>query len=713
MIDFTSNDGIATLTWNVADRPMNVLNDASIAAFESAVRRALADEAIRGVIVTSSRPDFVVGADLATLRGLTDPAQAMKMAGRLSLFLREIEKAPKPFVAAINGTALGGGYEICLACHRRIAADNPRLQIGLPEVTLGLLPGAGGTQRLPRMIGVKRALPLLLEGRKVGATKALELGLVDEVVAADALLGRAREWILQQVSAGPTAHEKPWDRSDKKGFTLPGGPVQSPSSWQLFMGAEAALTAKTNGLYPAPAAILSCVYDGCHVDLDTGLRIEGRQFARLAVSPEAQNMIRTLFYAIGDTNRLEGRPSGVPTQTFRKIGVLGAGMMGAGIAHVSAEAGLDVVLLDRTMEAAEKGKAHSAALLAKQVASGKLTLGKRDEILGRITATTSYALLADAELVIEAVFEDRAVKAEVTRAAEAVLAPTAIFASNTSTLPITGLAEVTRRPESFVGLHFFSPVDRMPLVEVIRGKRTTDETIARAMDYVKRIRKSPIVVNDSRAFYTSRVFGTYVYEGMALLRDGVSPALIDRVGTNAGMPVGPLALMDELSIQLMHSVMRQTEADLGPRYRPQPQDPVLIKMVETLGRHGRKNGGGFYEYLANGTKRLWPGLAEHFPLAAEQPSPAEVHQRLMYIQSIEAARCLEEGIVGARDADVGSILGWGFPAALGGVVSQVDTLGLGRFVLECERLAAKFGERFSPPSILRERATRGATLRAA
>jgi 3-hydroxyacyl-CoA dehydrogenase/enoyl-CoA hydratase/3-hydroxybutyryl-CoA epimerase len=305
------------------------------------------------------------------------------------------------------------------------------------------------------------------------------------------------------------------------------------------------------------------------------------------------------------------------------------------------------------------------------------------------------------------------VKAEVTRAAEAVLAPTAIFASNTSTLPITGLAEVTRRPESFVGLHFFSPVDRMPLVEVIRGKRTTDETIARAMDYVKRIRKTPIVVNDSRAFYTSRVFGTYVYEGMALLQDGVSPALIERVGTNAGMPVGPLALMDELSIQLMHSVMRQTETDLGAQYRPQPQDPVLIKMVETLGRHGRKGGGGFYEYLPDGKKRLWPGLAEHFPRAAQQPSPAEVHQRLMYIQSIEAARCLEEGIVGARDADVGSILGWGFPAALGGVVSQVDTLGVSRFVVECERLAATYGERFSPPSLLRQRAASGATLRAA
>ena len=711
MIDVTRDDGIATLSWNVADRPMNVLNDASIAAFESAVRSALADDAVRGVIVTSSRPDFVVGADLATLRGMSDPAQAFQVARRLSLFFREIEKAEKPFVAAINGTALGGGYELCLACHRRIAADNPRLQIGLPEVTLGLLPGAGGTQRLPRMIGLKRALPLLLEGRKVGAAKALELGLVDEVVPPAELLTRAKAWLDQQTRATPAAdYQKAWDR---KGFALPGGAVQSPGSWQLFMGTEAAVTGKTNGLYPAPAAILECVYDGCHVDIDTGLLIENRQFARLAVSVEAQNMIRTLFYAIGDTNRLEGRPAGVPTQSFRKIGVLGAGMMGAGIAHVSADAGLEVVLLDRTQEAAEKGKAHSAALLAKLVSSGKLTLAKRSEILGRITPTTRYELLADVELVIEAVFEDRAIKAEVTRAAEAVLAPTAIFASNTSTLPITGLAEITRRKESFVGLHFFSPVDRMPLVEVIRGKRTTDETIARAMDYVKRIRKSPIVVNDGRAFYTSRVFGTYVYEGMALLNDGVSPAMIERCGTNAGMPVGPLALMDELSIELMHSVMQQTAADLGTSYRAQPQDPVLSTMVETLGRHGRKTGGGFYEYLPDGKKRLWSGLAEHFPRAEQQPSPAEVQQRLMYIQSLEAARCLEEKIVGARDADVGSILGWGFPAALGGVVSQVDTVGVARFARECERLAARHGERFSPPALLRERAASGASLRAA
>jgi len=707
VIDLNFDDGIATIIWNVADRPMNVLNDASIAAFESAVRQVIADQAVKGVIISSSRPEFVVGADLDTLRGIDDPAKAMKIAGRLSLLFREIETAGKPFVAAINGSALGGGYEICLACHYRLAADNAKTQIGLPEVTLGLLPGAGGTQRLPRMIGLKNALPMLMEGRKVGVAKAKEMGLVDEVVPADGLMARARQWLLADGAANVV---KSWD---KKGFRLPGGNVQSPPSWQLFLGVGAALRGKTAGLYPAPAAIMESVYDGCHVDIDTGLKIENRQFARLAVSPRAQNMIRTLFYAIGDANKLIGRPDAVPDKAYRKIGVLGAGMMGAGIAHVSAEAGLDVILIDQSQAAAERGKSYSAKLLDKQVQQGRLTADKRDGFLARITPTTGYDQLNDADIVIEAVFEDRSVKAEVTRAAEGVLPPSAIFASNTSTLPITGLAEASQRPANFVGLHFFSPVDRMLLVEVIRGRETSETTIARAMDFVKRIRKTPIVVNDGRAFYTSRVFGTYVYEGMALLNDGVHPALIERAGTNAGMPVGPLALMDEVSLELMHKVMRQTEADLGAAYKTQPQDPVLIKMVEELKRLGRKSGGGFYDYAADGSKRLWPELATHFPRAKDQLRVDEVQNRLMYIQSIEASHALAENIVCARDADVGSILGWGFPAALGGVVSQVDTIGIARFVAECDRMAQLYGSRFLPPPTLRERAARGELLRAA
>ncbi len=480
-----------------------------------------------------------------------------------------------------------------------------------------------------------------------------------------------------------------------------------------FPAATAALRGKTAGLYPAPAAIMESVYDGCHVDIDTGLKIENRQFAKLAVSPQAQNMIRTLFYAIGEANKLVGRPAAVPSQAYRKIGVLGAGMMGAGIAHVSAETGLEVILIDQSQAAAEKGKAYSAKQLEKQVQQGRLTAEKRDGILAKITPTTSYDQLKDADIVIEAVFEDRAVKAGATRAAEKAMPPSAIFASNTSTLPITGLAEASQRPANFVGLHFFSPVDRMPLVEVIRGRETSEETIARAMDFVKRIRKTPIVVNDGRAFYTSRVFGTYVYEGMALLNDGVHPALIERAGTNAGMPVGPLALMDEVSLELMHKVMRQTEADLGATYKAQPQDPVLVKMVEELKRLGRKSGGGFYDYAADGSKRLWPELSTHFPRARDQLRVDEVQKRLMYIQSIEASRALAESIVSARDADVGSILGWGFPAALGGVVSQVDTIGIVCFAAECDRMAQLYGSRFLPPPNLRDRAARGELLRAA
>jgi 3-hydroxyacyl-CoA dehydrogenase/enoyl-CoA hydratase/3-hydroxybutyryl-CoA epimerase len=707
LIDLRLDDGIAILTFNVADRPMNVLNDSSIAAFEAAVRKVLTDPAIKGAVVTSSRPEFVVGADLDTLRGITDAAKAMAVPWRLSRLFREMETSGKPFVAAINGSALGGGYEICLACHYRIAADNQRTQIGLPEVTLGLLPGAGGTQRLPRMIGLKNALPMLVEGRKVAVAKAKELGLVDEVVPADQLMSRAGQWLSTEGAANVT---KPWD---KKGFCLPGGTVQSQPSWLLFMGAAATLRGKTAGLYPAPAAIMESVYDGCHVDIDTGLKIENRKFARLAISPEAQNMINTLFFAIGDANKLVGRPAGVPPQTYQKVGVLGAGMMGAGIAHVAAEAGLEVVLIDQSRAAAEKGKSYSARLLDKQVQQGRLSSEKRDAILARIKPTETYDLLGDADIVIEAVFEDRRVKEQVTRAAEKVLPATALFASNTSTLPITGLAEASQRPANFVGLHFFSPVDRMPLVEVIRGRKTSENTIAHAMDFVKAIRKTPIVVNDGRAFYTSRVFGTYVYEGMALLNDGVNSSLIERAGTNAGMPVGPLALMDEVSLELMHKVMRQTESDLGAAYRAQPQDPVLIKMVEGLGRLGRKSGGGFYDYAADGSKRLWPELAAHFPPLREQPTLDEVKKRLMYIQSIEASRCLEENIVNCRDADVGSILGWGFPAALGGVVSQVDTIGIVHFVAECDRLAQLYGARFMPPRTLRDRAARGEALRAA
>ncbi|MDD5175009.1 MAG: 3-hydroxyacyl-CoA dehydrogenase NAD-binding domain-containing protein [Sterolibacterium sp.] len=702
MIDYQMDQqGIATLSWNVADHPMNVLNQASIAAFDAAVRRAIADEKVKGVIITSARPEFVAGGDLDLIRRIRTPAESMDITKTLTATLRTLERSGKPFVAAINGTALGGGLEIGLACHRRLVADSPKIELSLPEVTLGLLPAAGGTQRLPRMIGIKSALPYLTEGRKVAPAKALEAGLVDEVVAADQLLTRARQWLLTE---GADQVVKPWDG---KNFKFPGGAVQTPGVIQIYAVIAGQILAKTQGLYPAPEAILACIYDGCQVDIDTGLKIEQRQFARLATSTTTKNMIRTLFYSMGDANRLADRPKNVPTRQFRKVGVLGAGMMGAGLAYVGANSGLDVVLVDVSLEAAQKGKTYAEKLLDAQVAKGRLTAEKRAQTLLRIQVTDDYAQLTGCELVIEAVFENREIKAEATRQAEAVLAADTIFASNTSTLPITGLAEMSARPENFVGMHFFSPVDKMPLVEVVRGKRTSDTAVAQAMDLVKQLRKTPILVGDCHAFYANRAFGLFPYEAMILLKEGVNPNLIENAARLAGMPMPALALTDEFSIELLYKVMKQAQADQGKRYREQPQDIVLSAMVETCGRIGRKDGKGFYDYPADGKKRLWPGLAEYFPLAAQQPGLEEVQMRLMFVQSVEAARCVAEGIVSAKNADVGSLLGWGFPAALGGAISQIDSIGATRFVAECDRLTLVCGERFHVPQQLRDMAAKG------
>ncbi|MGO8919504.1 MAG: 3-hydroxyacyl-CoA dehydrogenase NAD-binding domain-containing protein [Stellaceae bacterium] len=702
-------DGIAVIAWNMVERSMNVLNDASVARFAAAVETAIADAAVKGVIVTSKKRDFLAGADLTELGRSADAASLMAFTTRFHALMRAIEKSGKPFCAAINGTALGGGYEIALACHRRIAADDPRIRIGLPEVTIGLLPGGGGTQRLPRMIGIRAALPLLLEGRKLDPAKALAAGLIDQVVPAERLLGAARAWLLTD---GPQNAVQPWDR---KGFKIPDGGVFSPKGHETFVAGNALLHEKTWGNYPAPRNIASCVYEGLITDFDTGLKIESRYFVNCALSSEARNMIRSLFFSIGEANKLAARPKDVPEQSYRRIGVLGAGMMGAGIASVSAEAGIEVVLLDTSLAQAEKGKAQVQTQLERRVQQRRLGEAQRDAVLARIRPSASFDDLRGADLVVEAVFEDRKIKAEVTRQAEAVLEAGAIFASNTSTLPITGLAEASVRPENFIGLHFFSPVDRMPLVEIIRGRRTSDPCLARAMDYVRRIGKTPITVNDSRGFYTSRVFGTYVNEGLTLLGEGVGPALIDNAGRMAGMPVGPLALADEVSIELMYKVRKQTRADLGKEYRGnQAAEAVIDLMVEKLGRIGKKAGKGFYDYPAEGKKQLWPGLAQHFKPLAAQPDVSVVKQRLLYVQSVETARCLEEKVVlDPRDADVGAILGWGFPPFLGGTVSQMHSIGLDRFIAECDRLAQLHGDRFAPPRLLRDMAVAGRAFYAA
>ena len=708
MIDYALDaDGIATLSWNVADRPMNVLNAASIAAFENALERAISDPAVKGLIVTSSRKDFMAGGDLDLIRNISTPKEAMAASGPISRVYRKLEACGKPVVAAINGTALGGGFELCLACHRRIAADDLKIQLGMPEVTLGLLPAAGGTQRLPRMIGIKAALPFLLEGRKVAPRQALEVGLVDEIVPRDQLLARARQWLLAE---GAAAAVKPWDM---KGFKFPGGTPQTPGPMQLFMAAPGQVLSRTPAPPPSIEAILACVYDGCQVDIATGLKIEQRQFARLAISAETKNMIRTMFYSMGDANRLAARPGNVPTRNLTKVGVLGAGMMGAGLAHVCAQAGLQVALLDVSMEAAQKGKDYSAKLLDGQVGKGRLSAEQRNVSLARIRPTIDFADLAACELVIEAVFEDRKVKAEATRKAEAAMAEDAIFASNTSTLSIASLAEVSARPDRFIGLHFFSPVERMPLVEVVRGERSSDVAIAQAMDFAKLIRKTPILVNDCPSFYANRAFGMYPYEAMTMLGEGVDPRLIENAGRIAGMPMPPLALVDEFSIELLYKAMKQAQADKDGDYHEKPQDKVLTAMIETFGRPGRKAGKGFYDYLSDGKKRLWAGLATGFPLSGQQPDIAEVHRRLMYAQSVEAARCVSEGIVSAADADVGSLLGWGFPPVLGGVISQIDTVGSPRFVMECDRLAQRYGSRFNVPASLRAMADRSGRYHAA
>jgi len=694
-------DGIALLTWDAPGRPVNVINEVSMGAFRTAVRELAGDEAVRGVIVTSAKTDFIVGADLEMFLRLGDDADAISaLVAEFHAVLRTLETCGKPWVAALNGSALGGGYELALACHRRIAADNPKARFGLPEVGLGLLPGGGGTQRLPRLIGIRNALPFLMEGRRVGARAAIEGGLIDEMVPAAELVEAARAWLLDNPEARQT-----WDQ---KGFKVPGGPVQHPKVAEVFTGGVAMLKKKTWGNYLAPQLVLQSVYEGLQVPIDVGLRIETRYAAELLRSRETKAMIRTLFFSLQEANKLTRRPASIPRAEFRKVGVLGAGMMGAGIAHAAASSGVEVVLLDRTEELAIAGRGLTERLAAQGVERGKLGEAQARELVARVRPTTEFADLEGCDLVVEAVFEDRGIKADVTRKTDAVTGPDCVFGSNTSTLPITGLAEASARPENFIGLHFFSPVEKMTLLEIIVGRRTSPECLARSLDFARKLGKTPIVVNDSRGFFTSRVFATYVMEGLALLQDGVRPALIENAGRLAGMAVGPLAVADEISLTLMHHIQKQHRADLGPDYRPHPAEDVVVRFVEQLNRPGRKAGGGFYDYPRGASKRLWPQLAAEFPLADPQPAPEQVEQRLLYVQCVEAARCLEESVVQTpQEADLGSIFGWGFPAFTGGVVSNMDRIGLSAFIEACDRLADRHGERFRPPRSLRERAAGG------
>ncbi|MEL7451113.1 MAG: 3-hydroxyacyl-CoA dehydrogenase NAD-binding domain-containing protein [Pseudomonadota bacterium] len=705
-IQFSIDDaGIATLTIDLPGRSMNVLTPGFLSDLNSTIDRVLEDDAVKGAIVTSGKDAFIAGADLMELVNVYGSGiSAEELYGRnvsYTRMLRKLETGGKPFVAAINGTALGGGLELALACHHRVVADAPKLKLGLPEVQVGLLPGAGGTQRLPRLIGVQSALELMTLGKHVSPAAAQKLGFVHEVVAPDDLLSAARRWL----DGSPDA-EAPWD---KKGFRIPGGGgAMHPKAAQVFMAGSAMTAAKTLHNYPAPIAILSCVYEGSIVPIDTALAIESKYFTSLLLDPVARNMTRTLFINKGAADKLVRRPKNVDRVKITKLGMLGAGMMGAGIAYVSARAGMEVILIDSTQEAAERGKAYSVKLLEKAVSRGKMDEEKAQAILARIKPTTTYEQLEGCQLVVEAVFENRDIKADVTAKAEAIIPEDCIFASNTSTLPITGLATQSKRPDQFIGLHFFSPVDKMPLVEIILGEESNDVALARCLDYVQQIRKTPIVVNDSRGFYTSRVFSTYTNEGMALLKDGVSAALVENAGKMAGMPVGPLAVHDEVTLDLGYKVHKQTQADLGDAYVQLSATDVVERFVTELDRKGRRFGKGFYEYPEDAPKHLWPGLAEEFPPADPQPDVEEVKTRLLYIQALESARCFEEGVVTEpADADLGSILGWGFPPWTGGTLSFIDTVGVAAFVSECDRLAEAYGPRFQVPPGLRERAATG------
>ncbi len=563
---------------------------------------------------------------------------------------------------------------------------------------MGLLPGAGGTQRLPRLMGAQAAMMYILQGKNMSPQEALSFGVVQELAPREELVARAKAW----VKANPNAHTQPWDRKD---FKFPGGAGHmNPAYAQTFMGGTAMAHKQSMGNMNQIKAILSAVYEGCQLPMDTAIRVESKYFAKVAADPQAGNMIRSLFVSKQAAEKGARRPKDEPPAKTKKVGMLGAGLMGAGIAMVSAQAGIEVVLLDRDLESAEKGKRYTEDRLKKR----RTDEAKMAEILGRIHATTDYADLAGCDLIIEAVFEDRTIKAEVTKATEAVVGADTIFGSNTSTLPITGLAEAWTKPENFIGIHFFSPVERMPLVEIIVGKKTGPRAIAKALDYVAQIRKTPIVVNDSRGFYTSRCFGTFVQEGLALLGEGVKPALIENVAKQMGMPVGPLAVNDEVGLDLSYKVAQQTKKDLGAQYRGGPGEAVIEKMME-LGRHGRKNGKGFYAYPEDGgAKYLWPELGTHFPVAAHQPSPAEVRERLFYRQLVETARCFAEGVLETpEDGDLGAIFGWGFAPFTGGPFSAMDTAGLAQVVETLDRLTERHGDRFAPPALLREMASKG------
>ena len=714
-------DGIALVTWDIPGRSMNVFDEVSTQEIGEIIKQTTSDPAIKGVVITSAKEAFCAGADLSMLEGMNRAyAQLFKEKGeeaanqmlfeqsrQMSLSFRAIETSGKPWVAAINGLALGGGFEITLACHYRVAAENPKTRLGLPEMKVGLFPGAGGTQRVPRLVQPADAMQLLLKGEAVNLTRAKALNLIHAVVPAADLIKAAKDWIK-----GGGKAVAPWD---EKGFKLPGGPVFSKAGMQMFPAGNAIYRRETYDNYPAARAIMSCVYEGLQLPIDAALRVESRYFTKILRSKEAAAMIRSLFLSMQELNKGARRPADVPATKLKKIAVIGAGFMGASVGYVSARGGLDVVLIDRDQESADKGKAHAQSVIDGLVKKGRAKPSEAEAIMGRITATADYAALKDCDLVIEAVFEDRKVKAETYAKAQAYLKDGAIFASNTSTLPITSLAEEFKDQGRFIGIHFFSPVEKMMLVEIIMGKATGDVALATALDYVRSIGKTPIVVNDSRGFFANRCVMRYIAEGNEMFLEGVPPALIENAAKMAGMPVGPLSLSDEVALDLGLKIMKATEHDLGPNAINQDHKKLMVELVEKQGRFGRKNGKGFYDYpeKGKGQKSLWPDLAKLQPkhLDPDTLDVEELKQRFLVVQAVEAARTVEDHVItDVREADVGSILGFGFAPFTGGTLSYIDFMGTKKFVELCHTFTAKYGSRFAPPKLLEEMAAKGETF---
>ncbi len=701
-------DGIVVVTMDMSG-PVNAMNSEYHTAMNETVAKLEAEEGLTGVVFASAKKVFFAGGDLnVLLAAKPEDAESFFAGGEaMKADLRRLEKLPVPVVAAINGPALGGGYEICLACNHRIAFNHKSVQIGLPECSLGLFPGGGGVVRLTKLVGVEKALPYILESKRLTPEKALANGLIDATVdSLDELVPAAKAHILANKDK-PEAAVQPWDT---KGYRVPGGAVNSPKNAQLAVMAPTMLHQKTRGLMPQMTAAMDVAFQSTMLDVDTALRIEGREFTKIATGPIAKNMISTFFFQLNKINGGASRPSNVEPMKTRKVGILGAGMMGQGIAYVSAMAGIEVVLKDISQEAADKGKAYTEALLKKRIARGQMDEAKAKSVLDLILPTDKNEDLNGCDLIIEAVFENIALKHKITQELEPCLSEDGFWGSNTSTLPITQLAEASAKPENFIGIHFFSPVDKMPLVEIICGEKTSDEALAKAFDYTMQIRKTPIVVNDSLGFFTSRTFGTYLDEGAHLLTEGTHPKRIDNLGKSIGMPVGPLQVQDETSLELTRKA-QETWAEMGVTDKWSNGDVIrrVIKdMITDNGRGGRHHGGGYYEYHEDGSKNIWPGLYDLYYKPEYEISDQDIKDRLMFRQVIETLKCLETGVLrSVADANIGSIFGIGAPAHTGGFVQFVNTYGLDAFIQRCGELEAAFGERFACPQIVKEHAKSG------